>query len=320
MRIPERYFDMPHNSTVSVIIIFLNAIDFLQEAVESVLAQTYEHWELLLVDDGSSDPSSALARDFADQDPSRICYLEHAGHQNLGMSASRNLGIRNATGFYIAFLDADDYWLPDRLKTHVGILDLHPEVGMLYGTAKYWYSWTGLLQDRDRDFVPDLRVKENTLFAPPQLLLLLLNGRAEVPCTCSILVRREVAQKVMGFEESFRGMYEDQVFYAKVCLLATVMATSDCLAWYRQHPKSNLSTAVSSGQTYVLHYNFLRWLENYCLERMVKDAGVWQAIRRQLWLYAGPSQKNIRWLKKWILRLEEQFFSSKLRNRLWIRK
>src|SRR5687768_2433038 len=293
---------MSHNPIVSVVIIFLNAADFLQEAVESVLSQTYEHWELLLVDDGSNDESSEMARDFSSRDPARIRCLEHAGHQNLGMSASRNLGIRNATGVYIAFLDADDYWLPDRLKTHVGILDLHPTVGMLYGTAKYWYSWTGRLEDRERDFVPELRARRDILFEPPLILRLLLDGKAEVPCTCSILVRREVVQKIGGFEESFRGMYEDQVFYAKVCLLATVMATGDCLAWYRQHPKSNLSTAISSGQTHVLHYNFLKWLENYCLERKVSDAGVWQAIRRQLWLYAGTSQKNIRWLKKWILR------------------
>ena len=72
------------NSLVSVIIIFLNAADFLREAIESVLAQTYEHWELLLVDDGSDDSSSELARYYASEYALQIHYFEHEGHQNLG--------------------------------------------------------------------------------------------------------------------------------------------------------------------------------------------------------------------------------------------
>ena len=88
---------------VSVIVIFLNAADFLQEAIDSVLAQSYNDWELLLVDDGSNDGSSEIAKTFVSQNSLQIHYLEHEGHRNLGMSATRNLGIRNAKGKYIAF-------------------------------------------------------------------------------------------------------------------------------------------------------------------------------------------------------------------------
>lgn len=203
---------------VSVIVIFLNAADFLQEAIDSVLAQSYNDWELLLVDDGSNDDSGEIAKTFASQNPLQIHYLEHEGHQNLGMSAARNLGIRKAKGNYIAFLDADDHWLPERLETHVKILESYPEAGMLFGSTMYWYSWTGHSEDSSRDFIPKLRVRENTLFHPPQSLLPFLDGSMEVPCTCSILVRKESIMKVGGFEESFRGMYEDQAFYVKIFL------------------------------------------------------------------------------------------------------
>lgn len=319
---------MNNPSLVSVIIIFLNGEKFLREAVESVLAQTYQHWEILLVDDGSRDESSEMARSFADRNPSRIIYLEHDGHQNLGMSAARNLGIRNARGEFIAFLDADDYWLPDRLETHVRILVSYLEVGMLYGTTKYWYSWTGRPEDRERDFVPELRVRENTLFDPPQLLSLLLEGKVEVPCTCSILVRRDALQKIGGFEESFRGMYEDQVFYAKICLSTPVLVTGDCLALYRQHPTSNYSTAVNLGQVHSLHFHFLKWLEAYCFEQNVADTLVLQAIHRQLWLYGDPSRRNffglsqnkMRRIRKWILRMEEWIIPSTVRTKLWTHK
>jgi glycosyltransferase involved in cell wall biosynthesis len=319
---------MTHRPRVSVIIIFFNAADFLQEAIESVLSQTYEHWELLLVDDGSNDGSSELARKYASQNPSRIRYLEHEGHQNWGMSAARNLGIRNASGEYIAFLDADDYWLPNRLETHVGVLDLHPEVGMLYGTTRYWYSWTGRPKDHERDYVPELGVRRDTLFDPPALLPLLLEGRIEVPCTCSILVRRDVVQKIGGFEESFRGMYEDQAFYAKVCLSAPVLAIGDCLAWYRQHPTSHSSVVAESGGLFATHHAFLKWLEKYCSDHGIQDKTVLQMIRRKLWLnqnvsprhFPVLSPKTMHWLKKWLLRLEEHILPSKIRGWLWMRR
>src|SRR5258706_2880162 len=80
-------------SLVSVVVIFLNAERFISEAVESVVAQTYGNWELLLVDDGSNDGSTEIARSYAAKFPDKIRYLEHHGHENRGMSASRNLGI-----------------------------------------------------------------------------------------------------------------------------------------------------------------------------------------------------------------------------------
>src|SRR3954451_25115181 len=80
---------------VSVVTPFLNAERFLAEAVDSVLAQTYTDWELLLVDDGSSDGSTEVARNYVGLNPARVRYLEHPGHMNRGTSASRNLGIRH---------------------------------------------------------------------------------------------------------------------------------------------------------------------------------------------------------------------------------
>jgi glycosyltransferase involved in cell wall biosynthesis len=320
--------DQQQKPLVSVIIIFFNAFDFLRTAIESVLAQTYEQWELLLVDDGSHDGSTEIAKSFASKNAEKIKYFEHDGHQNLGMSAARNLGINKATGDYIAFLDADDYWLPNKLEVQARILDSQPEAGMLFGSTKYWFSWTGRPEDSQRDYVPSLRVRTNTLFHSPQLLLLFIQGKAEVPCTCSILVRRVVAEKIGGFEDSFRGMYEDQAFYAKICLSASVMATDDCLAWYRQHSKSINSTAIHTGQAYVLRYKFLQWLETYCHEQGVQDKKVWEAVRRQLWLYdssthqklPGFARDSIRWIKKWILRLEERVLPSTLRDWLWMPK
>src|SRR5688500_9700971 len=93
---------------VSVIMPIYNGERYLEVAIETCFAQTYEHWELLLIDNNSTDTSAAIARRYAERNPGRVRYLKHEGHANHGSCASRNLGIREAIGEYIAFLDADD--------------------------------------------------------------------------------------------------------------------------------------------------------------------------------------------------------------------
>jgi glycosyltransferase involved in cell wall biosynthesis len=220
---------------VSVIIIFLDAERFIEEAIGSVIAQTYDAWELLLVDDGSADGSRALALRYVQQYPEKLRYFEHADHRNRGMSASRNLGIRHAKGQYIAWLDADDVWLPRKLERQVALLDSQPEAGMVYGPTEWWYSWSCPAQDGQRDFILPLGQPPDKLIRPPALLVQFLKSEGHSPCMCSILVRREVLDRTGGFEERFRGLYEDQAFCAKICLDTPVFASSECCCRYRQH-------------------------------------------------------------------------------------
>src|SRR5687767_2869413 len=107
---------MPAAPAVSCILIFLDGARFIDEAIRSVASQKgCDDWELILVDDGSTDDSTAIAKAWARSDPGRIRYVEHAGHANRGMSASRNAGLDIARGTYVSFLDCDDVWLPSTL-------------------------------------------------------------------------------------------------------------------------------------------------------------------------------------------------------------
>lgn len=124
---------MSIRSLVSVVMVFFNEERFLQEAIDSVFAQSYDNWEMLLVDDGSTDKSSEIALGYAERYSEKMLYLEHDGHRNRGTSASRNLAIRNAKGEYIAFLDADDVWLPCILEQQVAIMDSQPEAALVCG-------------------------------------------------------------------------------------------------------------------------------------------------------------------------------------------
>ena len=285
---------MSSGPLVSVVLIFWNAAPYLREAIESVLAQSYPCRELLLVDDGSSDGSTAIARQYAAEHPGQVRYLQHAGHANLGMSASRNLGIREAQGSYVAFLDADDVWFSSALQDQVAILQGHPAAAMVYGPIQYWYSWSGQPEDRHRDQVERLGVPEDTLIDPPRLLPLFLRDKAAVPS--GVLVRREVVQSVGGFEDAFRGEYEDQVFCAKICLAAPVFAAGSCWYRYRQHPESCVIRGQQTGETHTARLRFLNWLAGYLTERKVRDRAVWRALELELWRFRHP--RRYLWLRR----------------------
>lgn len=104
------------NDLVSVITPLYNMARFIADTIRSVQAQTYENWEMIIIDDGSTDSSVDIVRDFMEQD-SRIKL--HSLKNNFGMSYARNAGIEEAQGAYIAFLDADDIWMPEKLETQV---------------------------------------------------------------------------------------------------------------------------------------------------------------------------------------------------------
>lgn len=283
---------MENKRLVSIIIIFFNAEKFFEEAIESILAQTYDNWELLLADDGSTDRSTAIAQKYAQQYPEKVRYLEHEGHQNRGMSATRNLGIRHAKGEYIAFLDADDVWLPYKLEQQVAIMESHPEAGMVYGRSIYWNSWTGNPEDMERDYTPELGVPSDTLFNPPTLLTLCYPlGKGTPPPPSDILLRREVVERIGGFEEGFRGqyqLYEDQAFFAKLYLNASVFAADKNWVKYRLHPDSCGSVVNKAGKYHTVRQFYLNWLEKYLSAQGIQDAQVWDALQKALWVYRYP--------------------------------
>lgn len=104
---------------VSVIMPVYNASEFLVASVESVLAQSYPAWELILVDDCSGDSSYSICQRFAEMDKRIVC---HQLPVNSGVAAARNKGIESATGHFIAFLDSDDVWLPKKLESQIAFL------------------------------------------------------------------------------------------------------------------------------------------------------------------------------------------------------
>jgi glycosyltransferase involved in cell wall biosynthesis len=284
--------------TVSGIMIFLDAERFIDEAIESVLGQTYLDWELLLVNDGSTDESTAIAQHYARSYPRQIQYLEHEGHHNKGMSASRNLGIRHAKGKYIAFLDADDVWLPNKLEQQVALIESQPKAAMLYGRTQYWHSWASKHGGHKQDCLTKLRVKTDTMVDPPRPLIFYLHDEQVYPCTCSVLIRREVFENIGMFEEAFHNANEDMVFYTKLFLKSPVFISTRCWDRYRINPGSywvnywkvihKSSRFPHLSQPHPERLRYLDWLTTYLAEIDVHDHNVLRALQKAYWPYRHP--------------------------------
>ena len=226
---------------VSIITIFLDAAPFLQQTIDSVLGQTFEDVEHLLVDDGSSDSSTQLAKAAAAAHPDRIRYLEHPGHRNLGMSRSRNLGLRSARGAFVACLDSDDVWEPDAIEHQVMLLDSTPEAAMVIGATLRWESWrTGGGEDREQLVLPP------GLMRPPELALQRVRQGTVPPSMNAWLARRSAVEAVGGFVDEFGGMFEDQAFLFRFLLVHPALVHHRIIDCYRQHPESAVARACAT--------------------------------------------------------------------------
>ncbi|MDO7642599.1 glycosyltransferase family A protein [Reinekea sp.] len=115
----------------SVVMPMYNVEKYIHQAISSVLAQSYQHFELLCIDDGSSDGTLAIAQSFSDH---RIRIVQQ---KNRGLSGARNTGINHASGLYVAFLDSDDYWHSDKLRSHFEHFRTNPNLGVSYSASAF---------------------------------------------------------------------------------------------------------------------------------------------------------------------------------------
>ncbi|MDI6696136.1 MAG: glycosyltransferase family 2 protein [Anaerolineales bacterium] len=194
---------------VSVIIPAYNQGVYLGKAVQSVLDQTYPDFDIIIVDDGSTDVTADIARGFKDQ---RIRYIYQ---ENRGLSAARNTGIQNSDGELLTFLDSDDLFFPDKLEVLVAELNHHPEVGFVAGQA--------VLIDENGNPLGEVF---NTPLPEDPARLLLWNPLH----VCSVMVRRLWIDRVGLFDERFRA-YEDWDMWLR-------LARAGCPMRWTPHPVS----------------------------------------------------------------------------------
>ena len=184
---------------VSVIIPVYNAEQFVAAAIESALAQP-EVAEVLLIEDGSPDNALAICTTFAEREP-RVALLRHPNGENLGAGASRNLGIKHASCQFVAFLDADDTYLPGRFAEAQIAFERHPDADGIYEMVGVTYHDKGL-RDRHINRIGNEHTGLVKFIHPRHLFRSLATGKFGHIHLNGLVVRREVLSQDLLFDES----------------------------------------------------------------------------------------------------------------------
>ncbi len=184
---------------ISIVILTYNRVGLLPKAINSVVGQSFRNWEIIIIDDCSSDGTEKYARALALKDK-RIKYFRN--EFNLGIARSRNRGVAFASGEYIAMLDSDDYWIDkDKLKKQANYLDGHPNVGLI-GTAIRCEDESGKILKEDIYAISNKEIRSR---------ILLKNQFAQ----SSVLFRKQAYVTAGGYDETL-SLAEDYDLWLKI--------------------------------------------------------------------------------------------------------
>lgn len=224
---------------VSVIIPTYNRANIVPRAIESVLRQTYDNLELIIVNDASNDSTEEVVRNYGDE---QLTYLAH--ETNRHVSAARNTGIDHASGEYVAFLDDDDEWLPEKLKRQINLLEgANNDVGMVYCWMEYRNGETVV-----RRYRPKLRgdIFKQTIGGQP------------IGACSTLVVRNDVVDEIGGFDESLpRG--NDGDFIRRVAQVCEVKYVDEILVrHYIGHEHGRITDETPDNITNAIKANKMK--------------------------------------------------------------
>jgi len=230
----------------SVIIPLYNKANFVKKTIESILAQTYLEFEIVIVNDGSTDDSLAIVNEITDP---RIHILSK---ENGGVSAARNNGIEKAQYDYITFLDADDLWLPDYLETIKGMIEQYPQAG-IFATTFSTIDHLGVKRDFTKEKLPigEILLTNDYCRSMRQCIMNQL-------CTDTVCVKKELFHTTGGFrEEVKRG--EDLDMWLRLSLISPIVWKNEPKALYNLVTENNAMINTIPNIKYPLKESFPYW-------------------------------------------------------------
>jgi glycosyltransferase involved in cell wall biosynthesis len=215
---------------VSVVIPVYNGSRFLREAIDSTLGQTYSPVQVIVVDDGSVDDSAQIIRSYG----SRVDYV---GQQNAGVARARNKGVSAARGDFIAFLDQDDWWRPDKISRQMEFFIQDPDVGLVHSEAAHYDNPSSAFVERFNPNRSDLL----TGHCYERLLL----GNAIF--NSSVMIRRSVLDTVGVFDTQIQGnTIQDYDLWLRIARRSSLVYIPEQLTIYRLHPDQGMWMARDS--------------------------------------------------------------------------
>lgn len=259
---------------VSIIMNCYNGEQYLQQAVDSIMAQTYADWELIFYDNASTDSSAQIVHQY---DDSRIVYYRRAETVPLGQA--RNHALSMASGELIAFLDVDDYWMPDKLMNQCRLFEEHPETSLVFGDVRILYVQEG----QERQLFPMMMGKSR----PPrgEIFPFLLH-KYVINMGSAVIRRTKLVELDEWFDETM--VYSpDFDLFMRLAVDSRIDYTDDIVMVYRVHQKS-LSHSVVQSTKYLEPLRTLEKISQAYPElsaRLKKDfqSCVIRTVATQLW-------------------------------------
>lgn len=267
---------------VSIIIPLYNQSGYVGEAIQSVLDQTFRDYEVIIVDDGSTDNSPEVVARFGDR-------VRCIRQENLGLAGARNTGIRAAQGELIGLLDADDQWLPNYLETMVSLADNHPEAVLFYCVAQ-------CIDELGNDLP---QVIGGPIVAPEDVYWALIQSDFIIPST--VLLRKSIAFDVGLFDQSLRSN-EDWDFLLRLLPENKIIGSPLRLVRYRIHNSSlsvNVDGMHQAAQAVIL--------KHFGVDNSQYDQWTLEKRRAYGGLYWYQAWTSLTRLKDW--ELAEEFIS-----------
>lgn len=213
---------MPETS-VSILVPTFDRLEYLRPTLDSVFAQTWTDWDLIIADDGSSDELRFYLRGLADRPRVKVIWLPHRGIP----AAVRNAALREATGTHVAFLDSDDRWVPRKLELQMALLHARPDVRWSYtGFRQVDGAGEPLADEHTRRWYPH----QGDIFEQ------LVTHTAEIR-TPSVIVARQLLVDIGGFDESIRSG-EDYDLWMRLALRSPVAVVAEPLVDVRRHDRN----------------------------------------------------------------------------------
>lgn len=241
---------MKNNPLVSIILPTYNRSEFLKRAVDSVINQSMNDWELIIWDDGSTDGTADYCQALYDE---RIRYF---WHENRGVSFARNRAIENSVGDYLAFLDSDDEWLPDKLSVQMAVLDQYPNLDMVfsnfYNTNLEKTTTSMAFSDMANTF-KKMKTKrlDDGLFLIEECFLESIAAENFI-ATDTVVLKKKVLHEFGGFNETLRNAVDFELWW-RLGLAGIKIGYMDQVSLNRYKPKGSLSSQSIKTYTNLIH-------------------------------------------------------------------
>ncbi len=229
---------------VSIIITTFNQEKYIEEAIVSVIQQSFTNWELIIIDDGSTDQTALVCDLYVKKDAS----IKYVYQKNSGVSAARNLGFHYSNGDFIQFLDGDDYLSQDKIARQIEFLEQHSNLDVCYCNFVHYFQSTG-------NFIPSNHI----VVAENPLEDFLFRWDRSVGTTIhSALFKKNIWEKnELPFPEDYKHRYEDWVFWVLIALKNKTIGYQDFIgAFYRIHNANFTSGTHQNVPQHIFHAMF----------------------------------------------------------------